>query len=209
MTKSAGKESRPKSFAANAALVVASLLISYAVLELAFFRLVLPHLPFSARVYLPDRADFFLQISKTGYVPRNYIALVGDSYAQGMGDWLLSQGGKGSQPFHSADIIHQRLGQDVVSLGRAAAGSAEAMVLRITRIFGDDYCYLFPQIGEPKRFLIYFYEGNDVDDNYKLLQHRIRPSGSDLRKSIDSSTTATAPSPAGDVTATSEIRSGG
>jgi len=185
MAEFGGAESRLKSALANATLVLVSILISYSVLELVFFRLMLPHLPLTFRVYLPDRADFFLQNSKSRYVPQDYIALVGDSYAQGLGDWLLSQGTKSSQPYHSADVIHELLGQDVASLGRAAAGSAEGMVLRVTRIFGDDYCYLFPPISEPARFLIYFYEGNDIDDNYKLLQHFIRPVGSDLRPQID------------------------
>jgi len=169
----------------NAALVIFSVLATYAILELVFFRLMLPHLPFSYRIYIPDRADFFLQVSKSHYVPQDYIALVGDSYAQGMGDWLLSQGTKSAKPFHSADILHDDLGRDVASLGRAASGSAEAMVLRVTRIFGDTYCYLFPPIDKPRQFLIYFYEGNNIDHNYKLVEHAIRPSGPDLGEEID------------------------
>ena len=165
---------RLKNAAANIALVVASTVITYLILEVVFFRLMLPDLPLQYRVYLPDRADFFLQLSKSQYVPKNYIALVGDSYAQGMGDWLLSLGFKSSQPYHSADVIHEQLGRDVVSLGRARSGSAEALVLRVARVFNDSYCYLFPHIETPKRFLVYFYEGNDIDDNYLLLQHYIR-----------------------------------
>jgi hypothetical protein len=59
------------------------------------------------------------------------------------------------------------------------------MVLRVTRVYDDSYCYLFPHIAEPKRMLIYFYEGNDLDDNYMLLDHRVRPDGGDLRAQID------------------------
>lgn len=170
---------------ANMVLVAVSLALTYAVLEVVFFRLMLPGLPLTWRLYLPDRADFFLQVSKSQYVPHDYLALVGDSYAQGMGDWLLSQNGKGARPYHSADVIHDILGRDVASFGRASAGSAEGMVLRVTRILGDRYCYLFPAIEAPKRFLVYFYEGNDIDDNVKLLQHRIRPAGDELPPAID------------------------
>lgn len=181
----AAPKSRWKTALTNSALVVCSLLVSYAILEVVFFRLFLPHLPLGHRIYLPDRADFFLQVSKSSYVPQDYVALVGDSYAQGMGDWLLSQGVKSALPHHSADVIHQAIGRDVASFGRAAAGSAEAMVLRITRILGDRYCYLFPAIERPKQFLIYFYEGNDLEDNLRTLQHYIRPRGPDLRAAVD------------------------
>jgi hypothetical protein len=58
-------------------------------------------------------------------------------------------------------------------------------VLRITRIFGDDYCYLFPRIENPKQMLIYFSESNDIDDNNELLDFQIHPDGSDLRRQID------------------------
>lgn len=170
---------------ANAVLTFISLVISYAVLELVFFRLALPNLPLTFRIYLPDRADFFLQISKSHYVPGNYIALLGDSYAQGLGDWLLSKGTKAATPFHSADVIHAITGRDVSSFGRAAAGSAEAMVLRVTRILRDEYCFLFPSIEIPNRFFVYFYEGNDIDDNFKLVQHSIRPTYGDLQAEID------------------------
>lgn len=103
-----------------------------------------------------------------------------------MGDWLLSLGYKSSQPYHSADVIHEKLRQDVASLGRARSGSAEAMVLRVARIFNDPYCYLFPAIEAPKRFLVYFYEGNDIEDNYQLLQHYVRPDASrDLGAQVD------------------------
>jgi hypothetical protein len=167
----------------NILLVAASITICYAVAEFAFFRLMLPYM--SVNMPLPERAAYFLQSSKSHFVPRDYIALVGDSYAQGVGDWLFANGGDQSKPYHSANVLHDQLGTDVVSIGRAAAGSAEAMVLRVTRVYDDSYCYLFPHITDPKRMLIYFYEGNDLDDNYELLDRRVRPDGGDLRAQID------------------------
>ena len=75
--------------------------------------------------------------------------------------------------------------RDVASFGRVNIGSAQAMVQRVTRILGDDYCYLFPAIEPPRRFVVYFYEGNDFDDNSGLLLHDIRPHGGDLGPQID------------------------
>ena len=103
---------RLKAFLANTALVVISLAITYLVGEFVFFRYLLPDMSMNLRPHLPDRADFFLQNSKARHVPHDYIALVGDSYAQGMGDWLLAVGGKSDQPYHSANVIHDLLGRD-------------------------------------------------------------------------------------------------
>jgi hypothetical protein len=147
-----------KSSLANALLVTISIFATYAVAELVFFRLALPYMSLNLLPHIPDRATFFLQSSKTEYVPRNYIALLGDSYAQGMGDWLLETGGDQAKPHHSADVLNQVLGTDVVTLGRGASGSAEALVLRFSRVFGDSHCYLFPRIEDPKQILIYFSE---------------------------------------------------
>src|SRR5438067_220884 len=64
MTEAGGAESRLKSALANATLVLVSILISYSVLELIFFRLMLPHLPLTFRVYLPVGSDLRPQIDK-------------------------------------------------------------------------------------------------------------------------------------------------
>lgn len=176
---------RVKDALGNILLVAASITICYAVAEFAFFRFMLPYMSLNILPHLPDRAAYFMQSSKSHFVPRDYIVLVGDSYAQGMGDWLYANGADQSKPHHSANVLHDLLGTDVVSVGRAASGSAEGMVLRVTRVYDDSYCYLFPHIAEPKHMLIYFYEGNDLDDNYKLLDHQVRPDGGDLRPQID------------------------
>ena len=178
--------SRLKQFCANATLSVVSFLLTYLVCEFLFFRLMLPSMSYNIRPHLPDRADFFMQNSKSHYVPHDYIALLGDSYAAGVGDWLLAGGGLADKPYHSANVIHDLTGRDVASFGRVNIGSAQAMVQRVTRILDDDYCYLFPEIELPRRFVVYFYEGNDFADNYELLLHDVRPQGAgDLGREVD------------------------
>lgn len=176
---------RLKTGMANAMLVAVTLLITYAIGEFTFFRFALPYMSLSLRPFLPERPDFFLQNSKDHYIPKDYIALAGDSYAAGLGDWLLSTGDKRDKPFHSANVIHDILKRDVVTFGRQAAGSAEAMVQRISRLMADDTCYLFPTIPLPSRFLIYIYEGNDIDDNIFLLQWDVKPTKADIRPELD------------------------
>src|SRR5262245_8092442 len=176
---------RVKAGLVNVVLVGCSVLFAYAVGELLVFRYLLLHLSMNLRPHLPDRADFFLQNSKASYVPHDYIALLGDSYAQGMGDWLLSVGGKHYRSYHSASVIHALFGKDVMTLGRAAAGSGEALVLRVTRILRDDYCYVFPTIEPPRQFFIYFFEGNDIYDNIDLIRRAGADRASDLRTGVD------------------------
>jgi hypothetical protein len=150
---------------ANAALVIASLLVGYFVLELAFFRVLLPTARLAVRPHLPELADVLMQTSKSQYIPRDYIAVLGDSYAEGIGDWLLDLGGNEARPFHSTHIIHELTGRDVVSFGKGGAGSAEALVLRPTSIIASGGCISFPSIDVPSRIVAYFYEGNDLEDN--------------------------------------------
>jgi hypothetical protein len=102
---------------------------------------------------LPAAADVLTQTSKSGYFPQNYVALLGDSYAEGYGDWL-QQGGKRSGPFHSAHIIQQQTGRDVVSFGIGGAGSAEAMVLRPAAVLPSSKCSVFPTIDQPRQMFI-------------------------------------------------------
>jgi len=153
----------------NAALVVASVLLTYVLLEVAVFRVFLPFMPLKVRPDLPDRAEVLAQDSKRNYLPHDYIALLGDSYAEGRGDWLLEGGGNRNQPFHSADIIHEMTGRDVASFARGGSGSAEGIVLRPARIFTSTRCILFPEMEIPRQMFVYFYEGNDMEDNLRFL----------------------------------------
>lgn len=153
----------------NLLLAIASLLLCYVVLEYAVFRVALPYLPVDVRMYLPDRVDVLAQSSKAGYLPHDYVALLGDSYAEGLGDWLLQQGGDRTKPFHSADVIRQATGRDVVSFGKGGAGSAEAIVWRTARELPTSGCTVFPDVEIPRQMFVYFYEGNDVEDNVHFL----------------------------------------
>jgi len=164
---------RLKSFLINAALIVVSLACAYAVLEFAFFRLYLPTMPLQLRPQLPAAADILTQNSKAAFVPHDYVALLGDSYAEGIGDWLWQTQGNRNKPFHSANVIHDLTGRDVVSFGKGGAGSAEGIVERPAKAFLSSSCYLFPAIEPPRQIFIYYYEGNDVEDNLNF-ENKVR-----------------------------------
>jgi len=156
---------RLKTHLANTALVLVSVLLTYYAVEFIFFRLLLPNMPLQLRPHLPDVADVLVQNSKSGFVPHHYIALLGDSYAEGIGDWLWQTGGNQARPYHSGNVIHDLTGRDVVSFGKGGAGSAEGIVERPAGVFSGNSCYLFPSIEPPSQMFIYYYEGNDVEDN--------------------------------------------
>lgn len=176
---------RLRAATANLVLVLASLAISYVVCELILFRLLLPTWPPAVRTYLPETADVLVQNSKAAAIPHDYIAVLGDSYSEGVGDWLLEAGNDRSKPFHSANIIHDVTRRDVVSFGREGIGSAEALVRMPTHILEGSKCFMFPGIEDPSRLVIYFYEGNDIHDNLTFLRKVSAQYGSTDRAAVE------------------------
>jgi len=159
MPKGTSILSRLKPHLINATLVVVSVLLTYAAMEYGTFRLLLPLTPLKIRPALPDIADVLTQNTKRDYLPHDYVALLGDSYAEGRGDWLIEADGDRNKPFHSANVIHDATGRDVVSFGRGGAGSAEGIVLRPARTLPATHCSVFPAIEAPRQMFVYFYEG--------------------------------------------------
>ena len=149
---------------ANALLLFVSIAVTYLVASFVIFRFLLPHLSLNLHPHFPDIAEVFAQTSKAGTVPRDYIALLGDSYAEGQGDGLLAANGDRAKFQHSAHVLHRLTGRDVVSLGIGGAGSVQAMVRQPARILNGN-CFLYPRLDPPRQIVVYFYEGNDLDEN--------------------------------------------
>jgi len=169
----------------NAMLTATSLACAYLICELLFFRFYLPYASLNIRTHLPDTAGVLVQNSKSEYLPHNYIAILGDSIAEGVGDWLLEANGDRTKPFHSADVIRRITGRDVVSFGRVGASSAQALVSRPATIFAGTDCYFFPRIEAPQEMVIYFSEASDIGDNDHFLSRVIKRHGNASDDSID------------------------
>jgi hypothetical protein len=174
-----------KRHALNAMLAATSIACAYLICELLFFRFYLPYASLYIRTHLPGTAGVLVQNSKSEFVPRNYIAMLGDSIAEGVGDWLLQADGDRTKPFHSADVIRRITGRDVVSSGRFGAGSAQALVSRPATIFAGTDCYFFPRIEAPQEMVVYFSEATDIGDNDHFLSRVIRNYGNASDNSID------------------------
>lgn len=153
-----------KAALANLTLVLVSLAVTYLAASFVIFRFVLPHLSLNLHTHFPDLAEVFTQTSKAGTAPRDYIALLGDSYAEGQGDALLAANGDRARFAHSAHVLRRLTGRDVVSLGVGGAGSVQAIVRQPARIL-EGGCFLYPRLEQPRQIVVYFYEGNDLDEN--------------------------------------------
>ena len=118
------------------------------------------------------------QHSKKNLLPNEYTAIVGDSIAVGVGDWLeeVSKNRFFGSPDHSAaHLIHKKTGIDVVSFGRAGAGSFDGIWLEPVTQFLYINSVRGYKLSPPKNFLIFFYEGNDVYDNVQFLRQNFKP----------------------------------
>jgi hypothetical protein len=144
---------RMRAIGINALIVVVSTVIGYLVLELVFFRPVLVNITLPVRPFLPETAGVLVQNTKAGTVPHNYVAILGDSYAEGIGDWLLQVGDDDSHGFHAAHVIHAMTGRDVVTFGKGNAGSAEAYVLLPMRALNGGRCLIFPTLEDPGQII--------------------------------------------------------
>ena len=125
------------------------------------------------------------QSSKNNLLPKGYIALTGDSYAVGAGDWLnevKKNNFFGSPDYSPAHLIFKKTGIDVVSFGQSGAGSFDGIwsepITQFLYINSTRNYHLPP----PKYFLIFFYEGNDVYDNIQFVNENLKPTEKEIGK---------------------------
>ncbi len=117
-----------KKSAARALLLLTTQAQTLIFLEFVLFAVCLPYIPLKLHLYLDDRIRILAQSSKRAAVPRDYVAITGDSYALGRGDWLLSVDANRNPAFHSAHVLHERTDHDVISFARGGAGSVRGVI---------------------------------------------------------------------------------
>jgi hypothetical protein len=162
---------RSRGLVAAGAVVLASVVAFLVACEL-LLRWSVPHLPLRYHKYLHGEVFALAQRSKRGLLPHDYVALFGDSYAQGVGDWYAAavheDWGEGA-PYQAAHVLFDATGRDVISFGAAGASSFEGLVffpLRLSAKLAARGIELEP----PAQIVAYFYEGNDLTDNLALLR---------------------------------------
>ncbi len=149
----------------NSILVLSSVFFTYLLIEFFLFRILLPYSPLKLYGYIPEASRILAQSSKKATFPKDYVALIGDSYAQGEGDWLRSANISKNPDYHSAHVIYRQTGRDVISFGRSGAGSLNGIVCAPISNYEYLKTTLLYKVQAPQDFIIYFYEGNDLNDN--------------------------------------------
>ena len=117
-----------------------------------------------------------VQSSKKAQFPKEYIAITGDSYAIGAGDWLTEMQRSsfwGSPDYSPAHLIYKKTGIDIVSFGQAGVGSFKGIWKEPVSQFLYINSVRDYKLSPPKNLLIFFYEGNDVYDNIQFLRDNL------------------------------------
>jgi len=156
----------------NLALSLASLFLVLVFGEWLFPKF-LGKLPLRLYGFIDKDLRILAQSSKKNLLPKEYIAILGDSYAVGAGDWLeevRENNFWGSPDYSPAHLIHKKTGLDVVSFGRGGAGSFDGIWAEPVTQFLHINSVKDYHLSLPKYFLIFFYEGNDIFDNLALVK---------------------------------------
>jgi hypothetical protein len=95
----------------------------------------------------------------------DYVAITGDSYAEGAGDAFLGD----EDAFSIAHFLHRGDGRNHLIFGRSGYGSVSAAKSVAENI---RYSHLSPYVRDleaPAEILFCFYEGNDLNNNHDFL----------------------------------------
>lgn len=128
----------------------------------SLYRLLPPAIPF----YQDRGINIFSQYSKRGDLPEHYIAIFGDSYAEGQGDWGIREQSRRMPDTQATHLLYKATGRDVVTFGVASSGSVAGYLLHPDAVIAYVKSLWFYDIKDPEIIFLYFYEGNDIIDNY-------------------------------------------
>ena len=159
--------SQLKSISINLGLSLISIILFILTMELVFPK-ILHKLPLPFYLGLAKDYKILGQYHKKFVIPVDYIAIVGDSHALGSGDWYLQVVKKHKLTqgdYHSAHILYNKTGRDVLSFGALGSGSLRGLVLKPISYFKHFNLLRDFELMQPKEILVYFFEGNDLSDN--------------------------------------------
>jgi hypothetical protein len=151
-----------------------SLLATFVIVE-PFFRAHVRSFTITMQESLEPCYRPLAQISKKGYLPHDYVAILGDSYAEGAGDWYIRSNRNKHLPFQASHLLHERTGRDAVTFGSSVTGPERYVLANLpsSYIFINKMAFL--SMEKPKDIIIYFYEGNDINDSLHQIRMHLSP----------------------------------
>lgn len=158
-----------------AAFTAAGLLVLLLVIELFVFPKMLTSVPLKFRRALPVALWPLTEVSKDSAVPKDYVAIFGDSYAFGEGDWIITSNKWTNPPHGVADLLHERTGKNFISFGQSAKGSLICLGNAPRNHFDFYKKTLAYRLGKPRSIAVFFYEGNDLNNNLEDILIRYQP----------------------------------
>jgi len=154
----------------NLITLVVSILLSYSLLEFFVWRNLLDRIPLTLHSEL-GRLKPLAQTSKSGVVPEDYILILGDSYAEGLGDWLMQVVGDGNPEHSASHVIHELSGRDVLTSGHRGGYPSIVNAFHATREFTGINIYAGLTIDQPNDVVVYYFEGNDINDELANIKY--------------------------------------
>ena len=159
----------------NLVLLISIVVGTFLVLEYFVENYFITKTPLKLQFSLPLGLAVLAQSSKAGRIPENYIAIAGDSYAQGKGDWLLDIDPNSNDAFHSAHVLQELSGRDVISFGKGGASNIKGWVREPIAKYQFIHDNIDESLTKPEIILAYFYAGNDLLDNVLNIRESFIP----------------------------------
>lgn len=150
----------------------AVLCVVWLALEATFFCCSAFMFPYAARLNLGFGVYPLLQTSKSSTTPAHYTAIFGDSYAFGEGDWFLQVQQQHNPAFNVTHLLHASTGRDFISFGVPGSSNLSGWIDAPTGSLNYINASWRHPLSLPEHILLYFYEGNDIAENYLDLQSR-------------------------------------
>ena len=163
-----------KNYFINFFLVLASVILSLLVINI-----IIIHFP-SQKFFPRSLANSLPNILITFYPDtykknnlENYVAIIGDSYSQGNGDAYLN----GTYDYSIGHHLYKNSKKNYLTFGRAGFGSISAVsnLIKLHKI--SNLPNFIKNLNKPKSIIFFFYEGNDLEENFleysSLSKHRL------------------------------------
>jgi hypothetical protein len=154
--------------------------ITYAVLEISFFCCSSYLFPYAARLSAGFGIYPLLQTSKSSVSPEDYTAIFGDSYGFGDGDYFFYAQHEINPKFNATHFLKDRTGKDFISFAIPGSSNLTGWIEDPISSLNYINSTALYKLNKPRSILLYFYEGNDVQDTKIDMQDRYIKNGYEL-----------------------------